>query len=61
MFRVLRPYFERTDETFVVEGKTVHYWRLAKWIEIGRAKDIQDAKRRYGGSPVLEAIEGTAQ
>lgn len=61
MFRVLRPYFERTAETFEADGKTHHYWRVAKWIEIGRAKDMQEAKHRYGGSPVLEAIEGTAQ
>lgn len=30
-------------------------WFAISWRELGPAKDIAEAKRLYGGSPVLEA------
>lgn len=57
-FRVLRPFYERTGETqYSAEGKTVHIQQV-RWIEIGRAGSMQEAKERFGGYPVLEAVEG---
>ena len=45
MYRVLRPIYTPYYEAFTVS-----------WICIGTAKSMEEAKRIYGGSPVLEAI-----
>jgi hypothetical protein len=59
-YRVLRPFYERTGETqHSAEGKTVHIQQV-RWIEVGRASSMQDAKDRFGGYPVLEAVGGHA-
>lgn len=45
MYRVLRPIYTPYYEFFTVS-----------WICIGTSKSIEEAKRTYGGAPVLEAI-----
>lgn len=31
-------------------------WFAVRWQVLGLVKDIADAKRQFGGSPVLEAV-----
>ena len=45
MFRVLRPIYTPYFEAFTVS-----------WICIGTAKSMEEAKRQFGGYPVLERI-----
>lgn len=46
MFYVLKPIYTKVGEFFRVD-----------WETIGTAVDMEDAKRRYGGHPVLEAVQ----
>lgn len=32
------------------------FWRVSGWAKLGPATGMEDAKKRYGGSPVLEAV-----
>lgn len=45
MFRVLKPVYTPYFEAFTVS-----------WICMGLAKDMADAKRQFGGYPVLEVV-----
>lgn len=33
-------------------------WYSVSWAPVGRAKDMEDARRLYGGYPVLELCGG---
>lgn len=46
MFRVLRPVYMPYFEAFTVS-----------WICMGTARDMAEAKQRFGGYPVLEAVK----
>ena len=35
-------------------------WFRIEWRELGAVSDLVEAKKRYGGSPVLEHIGGAA-
>lgn len=50
MYRVLRPVFHRTGE-IREDGKP--FFRV-EWVEIGRANSMAEAKKKFGGHPVLE-------
>lgn len=53
MYRVLKPVYTKTGEvTYSTEGPM--RWHTVEWQDIGRAEDLDDAKRKYGGYPVLE-------
>jgi len=61
-YNVLRPRYYPTGEFF--RGTTragfnqpIEYQRL-EWQVIGQAVDIADAKRKFGGAPVLEVPRG---
>lgn len=48
MFMALRPFYNRRpsgDDYYVT------------WIPLGLVKDMEEAKRTYGGSPVLEWVK----
>jgi hypothetical protein len=45
MFNVLRLIYVQIGDSGVI-----------RWEVIGQAKDMADAKRRFGGSPVLEKV-----
>lgn len=44
MKNVLRP-------TYIAIGD----WFAVRWVVIGQARDMDDAKAKFGGHPVLEA------
>lgn len=50
MYRVLRPIYIRTGE-IREDGKP--YFRV-EWEEIGQSTSMEEAKRRFGGYPVLQ-------
>lgn len=35
----------------------IDFWRIVGWEKLGPATGMEGAKRRYGGSPVLEAVK----
>ena len=43
----------RTQPTMVQNEKTGD-WRFIRWEKLGPARDMAEAKKLYGGSPVLE-------
>ena len=54
MYRVLRPVYIKTGEvTRGPDGREIR-WERVHWLESGYAHNMTDAKRRFGGSPVLE-------
>ena len=46
MFNVLKP-------NYVAIGD----WYVVKWIVLGVVADMAEAKKLYGGSPVLEEVK----
>ena len=59
MYRVLTPIFEKTGEvTYKTVGNGTYQtqWERVTWIERGLAADMEDAKAKFGGSPVLDWI-----
>lgn len=61
MFRAYRtaPKTEKTGEVgFGPDGEMIRWHRVVKWVEQGVVQDMQEAKLRFGGSPVLERIDG---
>jgi hypothetical protein len=49
------PYCERTGETSLDDdGRVVRWQRAVKWIRLGTAADMAQAKAKFGGYPVLE-------
>jgi hypothetical protein len=57
MYQVLRPIYEKTGEvTPTREGRDIRWERVAKWLQIGTAIDMEHAKEQFGGSPVLAEI-----
>jgi hypothetical protein len=57
-YMVLRPIYFRTPYRNPETGE--HYWRV-DWLRIGQARDMADAKRQFGGSPVLQEITRSEQ
>jgi hypothetical protein len=58
MYRVLstRPQTERSGEvTHSPEGE-IKWHRVKAWPELGTAKDMQEAREKFGGRPVLQWI-----
>jgi hypothetical protein len=49
LYDVLRPIYWRTPVK-TPEGEYLH---RVQWMWVGTAHDLDDAKRRFGGSPVL--------
>jgi hypothetical protein len=51
------PVCEKTGESSLdEEGRVVKWQRVVRWVELGTAADMQHAKRKFGGYPVLEYI-----
>lgn len=40
----------------VVEIGTTGWWKVIDWKQLGVVADMEEAKRRFGGSPVLERL-----
>lgn len=62
MYRVLstRPETEKTGESFMQPNGEIGRWhRVVAWRELGTAKDMEDARQKFGGRPVLEFIGQT--
>lgn len=63
LYRVLqsRPITLRTGKVDreMENGRMVeiHWERVVTWLEQGTAHSMDDAKRKFGGSPVLEPID----
>jgi len=63
MYRVLTPKFEKTGDVTRIPGKDDIEWCRAEMIELGIAKNLADALRKfprcrkYGYSPILEPIK----
>lgn len=61
-FNVLVPVFEPSGEYFTAinlqDGTPLkrQFWRVAEWAHVGTASSVADAKAKFGGSPVLEAV-----
>jgi hypothetical protein len=51
-YQVLKPNFIRTGE---VTPTGQPYYRV-EWTVVGQAKDMEDAKRQFGGTPVLQRV-----
>jgi hypothetical protein len=59
VFKVLapRPKTEKTGEvTQGPDGEQIKWHRIASWPELGTAKSYEEARRKFGGRPVLEYI-----
>jgi hypothetical protein len=46
MFNVLKP-------TYI----PIADWFAVRWVTLGQASSMEDAKRLYGGAPILEAVK----
>jgi hypothetical protein len=46
MFNVLKPAYTPYAD-----------WYAVRWVVIGQASSMEDAKRRFGGYPVLESVK----
>ena len=53
-----QPKFNVLDINYIPAGKTPDGKQQfnVSWIKLGTANNMQDAKRKYGGNPVLEEI-----
>lgn len=51
-----QPKFNVLDINYIPAGKTLDGKQQfnVSWIKLGTASSMQDAKRKYGGNPVLE-------
>jgi hypothetical protein len=59
MYKVLspRPKTEKTGETTIgSDGELIKWHRVTSWPELGTAKDMEEAIRKFGGRPVLQWI-----
>jgi hypothetical protein len=59
MFKAYKsaPKTEKTGETGRgPDGEKIHWHRVVGWVLQGTVRDMQEAKQRFGGSPVLERI-----
>lgn len=57
MYRALKPRYEPTGEvTQRQDGGVIAWERVAEWKDLGLVESLDEAKRRFGGSPVLEHI-----
>jgi hypothetical protein len=58
MFKVLatRPKTERSGEVTPSPEGEIKWHRVKDWPELGTAKDYEEARRKFGGRPVLEHI-----
>lgn len=61
-YAALRPIYSKTGEvTKHPDGKETH-WQAVRWFHLGTVQGeneiaaLQNAKREFGGSPVLEAV-----
>lgn len=56
-YDVLRPVYRRTPyETPESTPEQREYWHRVQWLWLGTARDMQEAKARFGGSPVLSPL-----
>lgn len=46
----------KTQPTMIQNEKTWE-WRFIRWEKLGIVKDMAEAKKLYGGSPVLEEVK----
>jgi hypothetical protein len=59
LYRVLspRPKTEKTGEiTYDSDGEAIKWHKVISWPELGTARDMQEAREKFGGRPVLEYI-----
>ena len=62
-YNVLRPVYDRTGDPLPFVSRNgnqtgVAEWQRSSWRCVGQALDMADAKRKFGGAPVLESIRG---
>jgi hypothetical protein len=56
MYVALKPIYEKTGEvTYGPDGKPMPWFRVS-WSELGRVRNLTEAKSKFGGSPVLAWI-----
>jgi hypothetical protein len=56
-YRVLLPIYEKTGEvTERPGGKPVHWERIERFVVLGGASDMEQAKEKFGGAPILEWV-----
>jgi len=54
--QIVRTSTKQTFTEYDRSGQIVRKeWYAISWVELGPAKDMAEAKRLFGGSPVLEA------
>lgn len=41
----------------VVEIGNTGWWKVTGWTQLGLVKDLDEAKAKWGGSPVLERVK----
>lgn len=57
VYRVLKAKYAKTGETTLdAEGRVIKWQKVAEWLHLGFADGMEDAKRKFGGAPVLEFI-----
>lgn len=49
-------YMAYTTRPTIVEIGTTGWWRVVCWEQLGLVADMEDARKRFGGSPVLERV-----
>jgi hypothetical protein len=50
-------YMAYTTRPTVVQIPGTDFWKVASWTQLGLVRDLEDAKARFGGSPVLERVK----
>jgi hypothetical protein len=56
-YEVLRPIITATGERGRRPDGTAFDWHSCRWEVIGFADSMQEAKRKFGGSPVLQLAQ----
>ena len=47
MYRVLIPKYEKTGEVTQAPEGNIHWQRVARWIELGTARDMKEAREKF--------------
>lgn len=59
-YDVLRPVFLRTNQPTPISSAAIpQFFYRVHWLHVGVAADMAEAKRIFGGSPVLAPITRT--
>lgn len=50
-------YIAYKTQPIMTQDERTWEWRFVRWVKLGIVKDMEEAKRLFGGSPVLEEVK----